>query len=92
MARRIFSSSRSISVRNCLAVAAGQGLRTIAFPSISTGAYGYPLAEAARIAVTTARDCLTAHPEIVLVRFVLFGQPAYRAYEAALTELAPDAA
>ena len=78
--------------RNSLRLASERGIKTVAFPSISTGAYGYPLAEAARIAVTTARDCLTAHPEIVLVRFVLFGQPAYRAYEAALTELAPDAA
>ena len=57
--------------------------------SISTGAYGYPLAEAARIALTTARDYLRAHPEIALVRFVLFGQAAYQAYEAVLSELFP---
>ena len=57
----------------------------------STGAYGYPLAEAARIALTTRRDYLKAHPEIALVRFVLFGQSASLAYEAALTELGPDA-
>jgi O-acetyl-ADP-ribose deacetylase (regulator of RNase III) len=50
--------------------------------SISTGAYVYPFAEAARIALTTARDYLRAHPEIALVRFVLFGQAAYQAYEA----------
>lgn len=78
--------------RNSLRLASERGIKTVAFPSISTGAYGYPLAEAARIALTTARDYLQAHPEIALVRFVLFGQPTYRAYEAALAELAPDPA
>ncbi len=77
--------------RNSLSLASEHGIRTVAFPSISTGAYGYPLAEAARIALTTARDCLTAHPGIALVRFVLFGQAAYRAYDAALAQLVPDA-
>jgi O-acetyl-ADP-ribose deacetylase (regulator of RNase III) len=77
--------------RNSLRLASERGIKTVAFPSISTGAYGYPLAEAARIALTTARDYLKAHPEIAAVRFVLFGQPAYRAYEAVLAELVPDA-
>jgi len=58
-------------------------------PVISTGAYGYPLAEAARIALTTVIAFLQAHPEIVLVRFVLFGPAALRAYEAVLGELSP---
>ncbi len=78
--------------RNSLRLASERGIKTVAFPSISTGAYGYPLVEAARIALTTARDDLKAHPEIEIVRFVLFGQSAYRAYEAALAELAPNAA
>ena len=77
--------------RSSLALASARGIKAVAFPSISTGAYGYPLAEAARIALTTARDYLKAHPEIALVRFVLFGQPASLAYEAALTELGPEA-
>ena len=77
--------------RNSLRLANERGIKTVAFPSISTGAYGYPLAEAARIALTTTRNYLQAHPEIALVRFVLFGQPAYRAYEAVLAELVPDA-
>jgi O-acetyl-ADP-ribose deacetylase len=76
--------------RNSLRLVSERGIKTVAFPSISTGAYGYPLAEAARIALMTARDYLKAHPEIALVRFVLFGQSAYRTYEAALAELAPD--
>ncbi len=77
--------------RNCLRLASERAITTVAFPSISTGAYGYPIAEAARTALTTVRDYLKAHPEIALVRFVLFGQPAYRVYETVLGELVPDA-
>lgn len=77
--------------RNSLRLAGERGIKTIAFPSISTGAYGYPLDQAARIALTTVRDYLLAHPEIACVRFVLFGKPAYLAYAAALAELVPDA-
>lgn len=75
--------------RNSLRLAGEHGIRTVAFPSISTGAYGYPIADAARIALATAADHLKAHPEITRVRFVLFGEHALRAYEAALAELAP---
>ncbi len=75
--------------RNSLKLASERGIRSVAFPSISTGAYGYPVADAARIALRTALDYLREHPEIALVRFVLFGQPTLRAYEAALSEAAP---
>ncbi|MEI8189710.1 MAG: O-acetyl-ADP-ribose deacetylase, partial [candidate division NC10 bacterium] len=75
--------------RNSLRLAGERGIGTVAFPSISTGAYGYPIADAARIALATAADHLKAHPEITRVRFVLFGEHALRAYEAALAELAP---
>ena len=75
--------------RNSLRLAGERGIRTVAFPSISTGAYGYPIADAARIALTTVITFLKTHPEIVLVLFVLFGQAALRAYEAALGELSP---
>ena len=77
--------------RNSLTLASQRGIKTVAFPSISTGAYGYPIAEAARIGLQTVIAFLTAHPEITLVRFVLFGQAAYRAYEAVLGELRPAA-
>ncbi len=77
--------------RNSLQLATERAIKSVAFPSISTGAYGYPLADAARIALTTVRDYLKMHPEIALVRFVLFGQPAYRVYETVLGELVPDA-
>ncbi|HEX7551073.1 MAG TPA: O-acetyl-ADP-ribose deacetylase [Candidatus Methylomirabilis sp.] len=75
--------------RNSLALASGHAIRSVAFPSISTGAYGYPVAEAARIGLTTVIAFLKAHPEIVLVRFVLFGQAALRAYEVVLLDLSP---
>ena len=73
--------------RNSLKLASEYGIRSLAFPAISTGAYGYPLREAARIALRTTMDYLQSHPEIELVRFVLFGQHAYEAYEAILREI-----
>jgi O-acetyl-ADP-ribose deacetylase (regulator of RNase III) len=73
--------------RESLKLASAKGVRSVAFPSISTGAYGYPVAEAARIALKTVKDYLAAHPQIELVRFVLFGHAAYEAYEQALKEL-----
>jgi O-acetyl-ADP-ribose deacetylase len=75
--------------RTSLALASAHAIRSVAFPSISTGAYGYPVAEAARIALTTVITFLKTHPEIVLVRFVLFDPAALRTYEAALGELSP---
>ena len=72
--------------RNSLRLASGRGIASLAFPSISTGAYGYPIAEAARIALRAAIEYLEAHAEIRLVRFVLFGQAALRVYEQALDE------
>ena len=59
----------------------------MAFPSISTGAYGYPLAAAARIALQAVLAYLAEHAEVKLVRFVLFGHPAYEVYAKILREL-----
>jgi len=64
-----------------LKIASEKGIKSVAFPSISTGAYGYPINEAARIAIKTVIDYLKEHPEIELVRFVLFGTDAYNAYK-----------
>ena len=72
---------------SCLKIASEKGIKNIAFPSISTGVYGYPIDEASRIALTTCWDYLSKHPEIELVRFVLFGDSNYRAYEKALKEI-----
>src|SRR2546430_10105187 len=57
--------------RNSLAVAVENGLRTIAFPAISCGAYRYPIPDAARIAVKTTRDFLRENESITEVTFVV---------------------
>jgi O-acetyl-ADP-ribose deacetylase (regulator of RNase III) len=67
--------------RASLRVADELGARTVAFPAISTGVYGWPMEDGARIAVGTVRSAATAVEE---VRFVLFGAEAYAAFEAAL--------
>ncbi len=76
--------------RSSLQLATEHGLRTIAFPAISTGAYGYPLAEGARIALQTVIDYLQHHSDIELVRFVLWDQPAYKAFRDTLVQLVPS--
>jgi len=70
--------------RESLKLASANGIKTVAFPSISTGAYGYPINNAARLALQTVKEYLAEHPEITLARFVLFGKAAYEAYEEAL--------
>ena len=72
--------------RNSLALAAQQGIRTIAFPSISTGAYGFPMEQAARIAVRETAAFLEQHASIEQVRLVCFGQAAYVILDRALKE------
>jgi O-acetyl-ADP-ribose deacetylase (regulator of RNase III) len=61
--------------------AAQLGVKTIAFPAISTGVYGYPLEEATEIALRQTRDALKDHPDIENVFFVCFGDEAYRTYQ-----------
>jgi len=73
--------------RESLKLASAKGLKSLSFPSISTGVYGYPLEAAARIALTAIRDYLAQHPEIERVRCVLFGRPAYELYEKILQQL-----
>ena len=73
--------------RRCLELAVQHGCQSIAFPAISTGVYGYPMDQAARVALHTAIDFLNRHEKPKLVRFVLFGSGAYGAFAAALEEL-----
>ena len=73
--------------RRSLEVALAKGIRSVAFPSISTGVYGYPLGEAAPVVLRTAARFLGAHPEIERVRFVLRSEKAFRAFEQALGRL-----
>ena len=71
--------------RNSLQAAVDHGIRTIAFPSISTGVYSYPLEEAAGIAVRTVKEFCREHQgELDFVRFVLFDPRTRQAYDDAI--------
>ncbi len=74
--------------REALKRAEERKLSSVAFPSLSTGAYGYPLEEAAPIALKTILEFLRQHSHPQLVRMVLWGEKAYQAYRQALEELA----
>jgi len=75
--------------RTCLRMAEERGLSTITFPSISTGAYGYPLEEAARVALGAVAEHMSRpQAQVREVIFVLFDQRTRDAYEKTLTELA----
>ncbi|MBI5740937.1 MAG: O-acetyl-ADP-ribose deacetylase [Nitrospirae bacterium] len=76
---------------NSLKLASSKGIKSVAFPSISTGAYGYPLEAAAGIALNAAISYLRGHTDIELVRFVLFGKKALEVYEKKLKELVSQA-
>jgi O-acetyl-ADP-ribose deacetylase (regulator of RNase III) len=66
--------------RNSLKLAVANGLKTIAFPSISTGAYGYPIEEASRIAVGTVKNFLEKEDNLEKAIFVLFSEQAFEVY------------
>ena len=71
--------------RRCLEVAVENGVRSIAFPSISTGIYHFPLEQAAAIAVKTVREYVAEHPEnLDLVKWILFDDLTKQAYDEAL--------
>jgi O-acetyl-ADP-ribose deacetylase len=70
--------------RNAVALAAELGCRTVAFPAISTGVYGYPVELAAEVAVTTTAEALAAQDTVELVRFVLFDERMLAAFDAAM--------
>ena len=73
--------------RESLKAASAKGIKSLAFPSLSTGVYGYPIPDAARVALTAVKEYLAEHPEIELVRFVLFGHPTFTAFAEALQEI-----
>ena len=70
--------------RNSLQLAVENEVKTIAFPAISCGAYGYPIEQAAQIALETTREFLAATQNIHRVIFVLWGDDVYDAYREAL--------
>jgi O-acetyl-ADP-ribose deacetylase len=67
-----------------LKLAVANGVRSIAFPAISCGIYGYPIPDAARIAVRTVSEFLENDATVQQVLFVCFGQDALKAYQAAM--------
>ncbi len=73
--------------RKSLELAAAHGLKTIAFPAISTGVYRFPPERAARIAVTTAAGFLAGDEVLETVIFCCFGRASVEAHEAALKEI-----
>ncbi|PYL62384.1 MAG: O-acetyl-ADP-ribose deacetylase [Verrucomicrobia bacterium] len=70
--------------RNSLQLATENGIKTIAFPAISCGAYGYPIETAAHIALKTTREFLASEDKIDKVIFVLWGEDVYEAFASSL--------
>ena len=70
--------------RRSIELAAEHGCARVAFPAISAGVYGYPLEQAAAIAIAATREALDDHPEVEEARFWLFGDAAQQAFEDAL--------
>lgn len=73
--------------RNSLALAREHGIRSISFPSISTGAYRFPVDRAARNALQTVRDYINSGAEFAEIRFVLFSENVLKAFQKAWSEL-----
>jgi len=73
--------------KRCFEVAIQHGIRTIAFPSISTGVYGYPIKDASKIALATCKTQLERFPKIQLVYFVLFSRSDLKWYTKHLQDL-----
>ena len=70
-----------------LKLVSAKKLKSVAFPAISTGVYGYPVNEAAHIALKTVIDYLKEHSDIEMVRFVLFGRKTYDIFAEELKKL-----
>jgi O-acetyl-ADP-ribose deacetylase (regulator of RNase III) len=70
--------------RRAIELAAEHGSTSVAFPAISTGAYGYPVELAAPVAIAATREALAAHPEVQLARFVFRDDATLAHYRAAL--------
>ena len=73
--------------QSCLNLAEQHQIKSIAFPSLSTGAYGYPITLAAPIALRTVVEHIKKPTSLQQVIFVLFGQSTYEKFEQALTKL-----
>jgi O-acetyl-ADP-ribose deacetylase (regulator of RNase III) len=74
--------------RRSIELAAGADAKTIAFPAISCGVYGYPVADAARVALAATAEALNRHPTIDMATFCLFSRPILDEFERAWRFLA----
>ncbi len=77
--------------REALRLAEEEGLGSVAFPALSTGAFGYPMDEAARVALGAVWELAPALESVGRIRFTLFGERALTAHEEALSELRASA-
>jgi O-acetyl-ADP-ribose deacetylase len=75
---------------NCLALVEAHGMRSVAFPAISTGAYGFPVDRAARLALAEIRTFLERNTTVERVMLVCFSPEAYDEYCTALQQMVPD--
>ena len=73
--------------RNSLKLAVSKGLKTIAFPSISTGAYGYPIEKACKVALTTVKEFLEKEDKLDMVVLVLFSRRDFEIYKETAKEI-----
>jgi len=89
----VYSNSQPVAeqlarcYREAMGLAVEVSADSIAFPAISCGVYGYPLTEAAQIAVTAVAECAAKGSRVALVRFVLFSDDALAAFSSALDEI-----
>jgi O-acetyl-ADP-ribose deacetylase (regulator of RNase III) len=84
------SSNLRNSYYNSLLLASSHNIKSIAFPSISTGIFGYPVKDASLIALQTIVSFLEKHSEIELVKMVLFSEKDYRIYKFSLEKILKD--
>ena len=75
------------SYYNSLALASRNNIKSISFPSISTGIFGYPVEKASVIALGTIIDFIKEHPEIELVQMILFSEADYNLYKSSLEKI-----
>jgi O-acetyl-ADP-ribose deacetylase (regulator of RNase III) len=76
--------------KNSLLLASLKKIKSISFPSISTGIFGYPIKEASVVALKTITDFLKEHQEIKLVRMILFSEGDYKIYKLSLEKILKD--
>lgn len=76
--------------QNALQLAENYELKSIAFPAISTGAFGYPLADATQVALAAIAKCCEQMKHVELIRFVLFSDTDYKHYQQALRDVSDN--